>query len=557
MSRRSFLALCAAVAGACSSSGNDAAPVTSDATPATTTGGGASTTVPTTTVVAPPTTVQTATTQPPGGPPTAEYEGASNPFVLGVASGDPLADSVVLWTRLVVADSDGSALTGERSVLAVIEPEDAVAGGTGGGTAQAVWWRTGPDAGYSVHAVIDGLEADRWYTYRFESGGFTSATGRTRTAPAASATVEQFVVGTASCQNYEDGFYAAHDDIAAAGLDLLVWLGDYIYEGGRGVLGAEGTVRLHDGPEPSTLDEYRARYALYKSDRSLQVAHAACPWLMTWDDHEVDNNYAGTIGQDGEDLTARRALAYQAWWEHTPTRLPAPAGGDYVIYRPQGWGTLVDMSLLDTRQYRSNQACNDVTLSLDPPCPETFLPERTLLGAEQEAWLLDRFGAQGAVWNVLAQQVILSNSNLNGAILNFDQWDGYPLDRDRLLQHVVDAGIGNVVVLTGDIHFAGVGNIVAPGGALDSPVIATEFVATSISSSGNVPEALIDVVKSVPSIVDVELGHRGWTKHTVTPASWVAELRIVNDVADAASPSSTYRRFVVDAGVPGARPLDA
>jgi alkaline phosphatase D len=240
---------------------------------------------------------------------------------------------------------------------------------------------------------------------------------------------------------------------------------------------------------------------------------------------------------------------------------PASDSADFTIYRSQRWGTLIDLSLLDTRQYRSDQACNDITLSLDPACPETYLPERTLLGEEQETWLFDRLGRQGATWNVLAQQVIMTDATLNGAVLNFDQWDGYPADRDRVLQHVVDAGVDNFVVLTGDIHFAGIGNLLAPavaGAPAETvrPTIGAEFVASSISSSGNVPEAAAPIVQSIPTIVDIELAHRGWVKHTVTPESWTADYRIVEDSTNPASPSTTYRRFVVDAGQPGARPLE-
>lgn len=561
ISRRTFLALAATVVvgGACtasedstSSDQNDASgsasTSSSSATSATSATSASTTTSPTAAGTTTASAAHPDTTQPPVGPPTAEYEGTTDPFVLGVASGDPLADSVVLWTRLVAGD--GEELSGDRAVMVVYEAEDDPA--VGG----SAWYRTDPETAYSVHAVVDGLEPDRWYTYRFESGGFTSPSGRTRTAPADDATVERVTIGAASCQHYATGFYAAHRDIAAAGLDLLVWLGDYIYEGGPGVLG-DGAVRLHDAPEPTTLDEYRDRYELYKRDSDLQSAHAACPWLVTWDDHEVENNYAGTIGEDGDDLTERRANAYQAWWEHTPTRLPAPTGPIFAIHRAQRWGTLIDVSLLDTRQYRSDQTCGDVTLSVEPPCPETFLPERTMLGAEQEAWLAERLGRQGTVWNVLAQQVILLDGTLNGAVLNFDQWDGYPAARDRLLRLIAGGPVANLVVLTGDIHFAGIGNILAPADAAspERQVLGAEFVSTSISSGGLVPASFTEVVKSIPGIVDVELVHRGWTKHTITPELWTADYRIVADATDPASSSSTYGSFTVAAGTAGVRPI--
>ena len=555
ISRRTFLALAATVvAGACSGSDDDASSsATTGSGPDDSTTDPSELDVATSTAddAAPTTDAGSATTATAAEPPTAEYDGTTDPFVLGVASGDPLPDSVVLWTRLIAGD--GESLTGERSVKLEISTDDDPS------DIRSSWHRTNAESAYTVHAVVSGLDPDRWYTYRFRSGGFASIVGRTRTAPAADASVDQVVIGAASCQHYEDGFYAAHRDVAAAGLDLLIWLGDYIYEGGPGVLGEGGAVRLHDAPEPTTLDEYRARYALYKQDPALQAAHASCPWLVTWDDHEVDNNYAGVAGQDGDDLSLRRATAYRAWWEHTPTRLPPPAAtGPFTIYRPQRWGTLLDVSLLDTRQYRSDQTCGDVALRVEPPCLETFLPERTMLGDEQEAWLADRFGRQGTIWNVLAQQVIMSDARLDGAVLNFDQWDGYPVARDRLLSMIAEQAVENVVVLTGDIHFAGVGNLVDPAApetpATERRTLGAEFVCTSISSGGLIPAAAVDLVRSLPSIVDVELVHRGWTKHIVTPTSWIADHRIVADPADPESPSSTYRRFVVDVGTPGARP---
>ena len=252
-------------------------------------------------------------------------------------------------------------------------------------------------------------------------------------------------------------------------------------------------------------------------------------------------------------LNGRRAAAYRAWWENTPTRIEAPTTADAVIYRGFGWGSLLDMSLLDTRQYRTDQACNDVTLSTDPPCPETFDTDRTMLGTEQREWLFDRLGKSDATWNVLGQQVILGNFTLNGAVLNFDQWDGYPVERDALLQAVVDQEVSNFIVLTGDIHFAGVGNLRAPGG-IDTALIGAEFVASSISSSGNVDPGLIDLVKSIGDVVDADLVHRGWIKHTVTPTTWSAEYRIVADALVPDSAVSVFNTYIVEAGTPGIRP---
>jgi alkaline phosphatase D len=463
----------------------------------------------------------------------------ADPFQLGVASGDPLPDSVILWTRLIGVDLPPSVpvtyrLATDEGFTDVVARQELAA--------------TADDA-HAIHAEATGLAADSWYFYRFEAGGFTSPTGRTRTLPSTDGRPDRLVFGSASCQNFEDGFYSAHADIVAAELDVLFWLGDYIYEGAGRPVGGE-VVRSHDDPEPVTLADYRLRYARYKADPLLQASHASCPWVVTWDDHEVDNNYAALISQDdapSAEFGARRADAYRAWWEHQPVRLPKPGGvdADYPIYRGVQFGTLVDVSVLDTRQYRSDQACGDVTLSLDPACAETAVPDRTLLGAVQEQWLFDRLGRTGATWNVLAQQVIMARSTVGDAVLNFDQWDGYPAARDRLLGHVAETGVENLVVLTGDIHFAGVARLRAPNGT----VVGVEFVDTSISSSGDVPAELESLVGSIGDVVAAELAHRGWTKHVVTADEWVAEFRIVDNVLTPDSPSAVWKSFRVAAGV--------
>ncbi len=375
--------------------------------------------------------------------------------------------------------------------------------------------------------------------------------------PADEAMPSRFSFATASCQHWEDGYFTAHGDIAAAGLDCVFWLGDYIYEGAANPLGTDGSVRIHDGPEPVDLPSYRARYALYKSDPLLQAAHAACPWVVTWDDHEVDNNYADETSQDGapaDAFRARRAIAYRAWWEHQPVRLPPPQGADYPIYRTIRIGTLADVSVLDTRQYRTDQACGDVTLSLDPACPETTDPGRTILGDDQQAWLFERLGRAGTVWNVLAQQVVFTDAGFDGAVLNYDQWDGYPLGRSAVLEHVASSGIDNLVVLSGDIHFAGAANLRLPGG-LAQPLVGVEFIDTSISSTGLVPAGLESLVETLGDVVAVELAHRGWTMHTVTADEWIAEYRIVGNALTPGSPMSTWRTFRVVAGTSELLPI--
>ena len=318
-----------------------------------------------------------------------------------------------------------------------------------------------------------------------------------------------------------------------------MFLGDFIYEGAARPVGA-GVVRSHDGPEPTDLAGYRARYAHYLADGDLQASRAACPWLVVWDDHEVENNYAGLVPQDPADAAsfpARRDVAYRAWWEHMPVRLPAPtAGAPYPIERTVTWGGLADLVLLDGRQFRSDQACGSPTLSLEPPCSEAGDPARTMLGPEQEAWAGAALAASTASWATICQQTVLTDLRFDGAILNYDQWDGYAPARDRLLAQA--AAVDRLVVLTGDIHLAGVGTL---------PGLGVEFVTTSISSAGELDPALQPILDSFTTVVAAELTHRGYTRHTVTAARWTAEYRIVADVADPASPVATWRSFHVDA----------
>jgi alkaline phosphatase D len=453
----------------------------------------------------------------------------ANPFVLGVCAGDPDEHSAVLWTRL--AQADGSLLGGDDvTVIWELADEESFTSISGSGEVVAR-----ADEAHSVHAVVD-VAAPSFF--RFRSGESTSPIGRvapTGTNP------EQLRLATANCQHFETGYFAAYGDLAGWAPDLVVFLGDFIYEyGGQNFGGA--VVRSHGSGETFTIDEYRRRYALYLSDPQLLAARAACPWLTIWDDHEVENNYAASTSEDAappDEFLARRLAAYQAWWEHMPVRIARPAGGDTITYRTIRWGSLADVMLLDGRQFRSDQACGDVVLSVDPACPETADPSRTMLGAAQEQWLGEQLATTTATWPVIAQQTVLSNVILpNGAVLNFDQWDGYPAARQRLLLQAAQAP--RTVVLTGDIHLAAVGRL---------PTVGVEFVTSSISSTGLVPADLADVVGAFPDVVDVELAHRGYTRHTITQETWTAEYRIVDDETDPASPVSTWKTFAVDGTV--------
>jgi alkaline phosphatase D len=554
ISRRLFLAGSAAVVvAACS--GDDEASTTASA-PATT-----DATDPTDGTDAPESTVDASTSEPAastvpatGGPAVLLPD---DPFTLGVASGDPGERSVVLWTRLAPAPlTTGGGMPADDVEVRweiALDPEFAEIRWTGSVTATAAY-------GHSVHVRADIDTGTEGYHYRFHAGGHTSPAGITRTTPATTAEPESVRFASASCQHYESGYYVAHRDIASQAPDFLVWLGDYIYEGGSGSIGDEnGNVRTHGTPEIVTLDDYRNRYALYKSDPDLQAAHAACPWLVTWDDHEVENNYAGLVPQDPNEAATfaqRRNDAYQAWWEHQPVDLPPPVlGEDYPIYRAFSWGALLTLTLLDGRQYRSDQVCGDGTLNLDPACPETFDETRTMIGDAQEEWLFGELNGSTTTWNVIAQQTVFGDTTLGEAVLNYDQWDGYPVQRNRIVDRLASDGVGNVIVLTGDIHFAGTGTIRSGGRGVGTPV-GTEFVATSISSGGRIDPGVTAVVKSIPDIIDVELEHRGYILHTVTPPAWTAQYRMVDSVKEPDSVMYQHAIYGVDAGTDLVRVLE-
>ena len=399
-------------------------------------------------------------------------------FSLGVASGHPRPDGMVLWTRLT-GERLGERETVRWEVAADEKFQRIVARGEE--IAEAAW-------GHSVHAEPLGLEPGRWYWYRFSTLGEQSAAGRTRTAPAedAKATL-RFVV--ASCQRYDVGHYAAWRHAAAENPDFVLFLGDYIYESASG----SNAIRRHEGTVAKTLAEYRARYVTYKSDPLLQAAHRAAPWLMVWDDHEVANDYANLQSQDLDPaFSTRRAAAYQAYWEHMPFPKSArPRGPDMRIVSRVDWGALARIHLVDDRQYRDPQACprpnqggsNTVALA---QCPALTDPARTLLGTEQEQWLAAGWDL-GRPWNVVAQQTLMARFTwldpaIGGGGYWTDGWDGYAPARNRLLGTVAAKKVPGVVVLGGDVHSNYVADLKADYDDPRSPIVASEFCGTSISS---------------------------------------------------------------------------
>jgi alkaline phosphatase D len=333
-----------------------------------------------------------------------------------------------------------------------------------------------------------------------------------------------------------------------------VFLGDYIYEGDPN----PDAVRVHNSPRVRTLEAYRNRYGLYKGDTGLQAVHAAFPWISTWDDHEVANDYGGDhdpLGAPPAEFLQRRAAAYQAWYEHQPVRLEPPAGPDYRINRTVPFGRLAAFHLLDERQYRSAPVCEG---EIGPVCDAATDPSRSMLGEEQEAWLADQLDESPATWDVLANSVILSKTPVplgDQVFFNLDQWDGYPVAQQRMLDLLAERRDGNRVVITGDIHASGVADVWRDFDDEGSGVIATELVGTSVSSEFD--EAYLDIaeraVRQAPWVQFFEARHRGYVKVEATPDSLRADYRFVAATDVPESTIETASSWVVEAGNPGAQ----
>lgn len=473
-------------------------------------------------------------------------------FTLGVASGDPLPDGVVLWTRLAPFPLNGGGMprinvpvhwriaTDER-MLNVVQQ----------GTEFAI-----SDLGHSVHVEVSGLEPARWYWYQFRVGRQLSPVGRTRTAPAHGASPDQLRFAFASCQDWQNGYYPAYKRMAEEDLDLVVHLGDYIYEYPADPDGP----RQHDGVETGSLESYRNRHALYKTDRDLQAAHAAFPWVVVWDDHEVENDYADAVPSDESSSAAflfRRANAYQAYYENQPLRRSSlPQGADMQLYRRLRFGDLAEFSVLDTRQYRTDQPCNDV---VGPRCAEALDPRQTMTGPEQERWLLNGLERSNARWNVIAQQTMLAEYDfLNGPneLFNLDQWDGYVAARNRLLGFLLQRRPSNPIVITGDIHSSWVHDLKANFADPASETLGTEFVGPSISSdfppilNGPVRAALADN----PHTKFFDGIFHGYVRCSLSRDEWRSDFRVVSSILTPNAPIFTLASFVVEDGQPGAQP---
>ncbi len=473
----------------------------------------------------------------------------ANPFLLGVASGDPAPDGFVLWTRLSTDTrrGDGALPLAAIPVRWEIATDVAFRRIVKKGTTSAT-----PEMGHAVHVEVVGLPSHSDFFYRFHTVDATSPVGRSRTAPAANASVDRLRFAFASCQNYEHGYYHAHRDLAKQDVDAVLFLGDYIYE-----YRSKDRPRVHTLPKLETLDDYRTCYAQYHSDPDLQAAHAAHPWIVTFDDHEVENNWAGDIDQENDPRAAflqKRAAAFQAYYENMPLRRTSlPTGPDMTVYRKLQYGKLAQFTVVDTRQFRTDQPCGD---NFKAPCPTQGDPAATMMGAKQEAWLQDALANSPAQWNIIANQVMiqqLKERRNNETVFNMDQWDGYPAARKRLMDFLAARRPSNPVVVTGDTHQTWVGNLKADFNKPDSPVVGTELVGTSITSGGDgvaktrfSDEQLADN----PHIV-YNNDLRGYFLCEINPKEMQSELRTVDHVTTMEGRVTSAARFRTEAGRPG------
>ena len=472
------------------------------------------------------------------------------PFQLGIASGDPMADGFVLWTRLAPKPMEGGGMPPINVVVDwMVSKDEKMSKIVAKGQEIAA-----PELAHSVHVEVEGLEPDRWYYYQFKASGEVSPIGRTRTAPDKNAMVDKFQFAFASCQHYETGYYTAYEHMAKEPIDLVVHLGDYIYE----YEGKDGRVRKHIGEEIETINDYRRRISQYKMDPALQKIHAAVPWILTWDDHEFDNNYANAVSEESgvspEAFLKRRAHAYQAYYEHMPLRRSAiPKGPNMKLYRNLNFGGLLEFDVLDTRQYRTDQPCCDKS---GPLCDQAFDLNATMMGSEQEKWLAKQLRTSKSQWNVLAQQVMMASIDRapgEEKRYSVDQWPGYDASRRNLMHFLGNEKISNPIVLTGDIHSNWVNDLKVDYDRPEQETVATEFVGTSISSGGDgslKAEGHEEIMHENP-FLKFHSRERGYVKCTVTPTEWRSDYQAVEFVSKPGAPLITRASFVVENGKRG------
>lgn len=482
-------------------------------------------------------------------------------FTLGVASGEPLPTSVVLWTRLAPRPAEPEGGMPPQPVVVQWEVADDLRFGKVVRRGEVV---AQPGHAHSVHVEVDGLQSGRQYFYRFMVAGQTSPVGRTRTAPDPRSQTDRLRLALASCQHYEMGAYTAHRDMAASDLDFVLFVGDYIYE-------TEAAPRLRlrrhqvDFSDGLSLDKYRRHYATYKQDPDLQACHAAHPWLMTWDDHEVLNDYDGdhdAYGLSREAFLEVRAAGYQAYFEHTPiSPRRAPVGPNAMMHTRYQWGRLADLWLLDTRQFRSPPPCDGPLHSpwggrLLWRCEGTTDESRSMLGGAQERWLADSLATSRGAWRLIAQSTQISPGSFKAPgerLLYADGWDAFPAARERLMAAIAQPRVPDVVCLGGDVHRHVAANLRLHPTDLSSPVIASEFTTSSITSRG-LSEFLSSVMKAAnPDLLHLRSDERGYSLFDITPEALRCDFRATANPVRADARFHTQASYQVERGVPGPR----
>lgn len=479
-------------------------------------------------------------------------------FTLGVASGDPSPDGFVLWTRLArnpLADDGLGAMPDRRMLVEYQIAEDpgftrVVRRGHEHATA---------DWAFSVHAEVGGLRPDRDYWYRFRAAGQHSPVGRARTAPARDANLAALTFGFASCANLPAGYFTGYRAMAEENLDLIVHLGDYLYEGaGTSTLPNRSHLPAH---EMFSLADYRLRHSQYKTDVDLQAAHASAPWVSIWDDHEVENNYADENSQpdtepdqDPQVFLQRRAAAYKAYYENMPMRRASvPNGPDMRIHRTIHYGRLAEFAMIDTRQYR------DVQLqTCEGDCAERWDPSRKYLGAAQEEWLFGELASTASTWNILGNQQISFDQDKKkgpGKEYGLDGWNGYAAARQRLYDTVHASKVENFVVITGDAHRNTAADLKLNFADESSPTIGAEFLGTSITSGGDGKPDPIAYNPENPHIKFVN-HQRGFQKVTVTPKTLQCEYKVLDKVSSPGGSMSVRATGIVEAGRGGLAQVD-
>lgn len=495
----------------------------------------------------------------------ARASNGANLFPLGVASGDPWPDGFVIWTRLAIDPLAPDGLGGMAGPVEVLWEVAADEGfsrivAAGRATADAA-------SAHSLNVEVGGLAPARPYWYRFTASGQRSSVGRAVTTPAFDAETDALRIAVASCSHWERGYFSAYGHMADEQPDLTLFLGDYIYEYALGPDRADQVVRPYGLEEATTLAGYRNRYALHRTDPNLQRLHAVAPCLAVWDDHEIQDDYSGmwskVPGANPADFLRRRAAGYQAYFEALPIRRARMTNwAQPSLYRRVRYGRLAEFFMLDGRQHRSRQPCSDGPnggkgqIVSDATCLDRVDPARTFLGFDQERWLYDGLAGADARWTILGQDLVMAGLRFGdgGPDTRYwtDTWDGFPAARRRLTQTLAALQPNNPVVLAGDYHSFWTNDVLLDSADPASPVVATEFVGTSITSPGPTYEGLMAMMPSNPHIRFFDSRVRGYMAMDITPQRMTTRYRVISDVRDPRASVSTLNSWVVENGRAGA-----